>query len=128
MNGSKPLMARQTSIGLLSAGKPARRLPSPRLRGRSPLRRAKVRPSPSGSPFPRWNDPGRIGFAIRWIAFLPLPEGEGRGEGKRDSGPAALFHHCWNRALVAKPASEESGAVKREAPMPVRRQHINPNS
>ncbi len=35
MNGSKPLMARQTSVGLLPARKPARRLPSPR-------------PSPSG--------------------------------------------------------------------------------
>ncbi len=48
MNGSKSSMARQTSVGMMPREGSTRRFPSPRLRGRSPLRRAKARPSPAG--------------------------------------------------------------------------------
>ncbi len=65
MNGSKPLMARHTSVGVSPAGRSTRRLPSPL-----------PTPAGEGDQFPRWNDPGRIGCATRWIANLPLPAGE----------------------------------------------------
>ncbi len=78
MNGSKPLMARWTSVGVLPTGRLARRLPSPLPspsgRGRLAIQRV-ANPLRPGS-FQRGNRP-------------PSPEGEGRGEGKRDSGPAS---------------------------------------
>jgi hypothetical protein len=56
-------------------------------------------PRERGQPGPVLEDSHTAGFADRLTRILPLPEGEGRGEGKRDARNTAGAQNQFSRRL-----------------------------
>jgi hypothetical protein len=48
-----------------------------------------------------WTTSGTVMIERRWT-ILPLPKGEGRGEGKRNTGPYGLISSGTRRLLMAR--------------------------